>query len=575
MIKASKCTECGAELPLDAPQGLCPRCLLRNGVGSTQDFRRNPPQNQTLVVAGGSVARSAPGATLRYFGDYELLDKIAEGGMGVVWKARQVSLNRLVAVKTIRAGRFASGDDVGRFHTEAEAAANLQHPNIVAIHEVGEQDGQHYFSMDHVEGKNLAELVRDGPLPAEKAAALLKTIASAIHYAHQRGTLHRDLKPSNVLVDAAEQPRITDFGLAKQAGRDRGLTQTGAVMGTPAYMPPEQAAGRHGEFGPASDVYSLGAILYELLTGRAPFRGATPMETMLAVLEQEPVPPRKLNPQLPPDLETICLKCLEKRPERRYPTARELAEELERFLNHDPIFARPAGVGRKAWVWVKAHPWVLAGAASLVIMGLLFLAYGLWAENRLLVWEKTHPGYQKKRGVMARSLETAQVYFFIVLGAGYVIRGLAVGRILSQKSRGETTSPAALWVLGWTGAVLIISGVILVLKRIDVLIWETHWQNGVFIPFFAFTLGIRTLWIPIREHQTALLGYRVNDEMIKEEWEEIDEAIFANDSPKAIKFLQSFRAGTTLEEAEEMIDQRTEELREAQPKKFKNLEKSN
>jgi serine/threonine protein kinase len=420
----------------DAPEGLCPRCLLQAGLESTAaGSLGSPPPTEPLPACPLPVGRGEgkgegqpraandePLARLRYFGDYELLSKIAEGGMGVVYRARQVSLNRTVAVKMIRAGRFASSDDVKRFHTEAEAAANLQHPNIVAIHEVGEHEGQHYFSMDYVEGKNLAELVRDGPLPPAKAAALVKTMAEAIHYAHQRGTLHRDLKPSNVLLDATGQPRITDFGLAKRfvaadvrrlsTNTERGkgnaeqspslvtsaptdLTQTGAVMGTPAYMPPEQAAGRRAEFGPASDVYALGAMLYELLAGKPPFLGETPMATLMKVLEEEPVSPKKHNPSVPPDLETICLKCLEKQPARRYPMARELAEELGRFLNQESIIAKPASGARKLWSWGKRNPWAITGAISLVTLALFWWGYAMWLRSEYLLGEKLHPRQAK------------------------------------------------------------------------------------------------------------------------------------------------------------------------------------
>ncbi len=262
---------------------------------------------------------------IKYFGDYELIDEIARGGMGVVYKARQTSLNRIVAVKMILAGQLATEADIRRFHTEAEAAANLQHPNIVAIHEVGEHEDRRYFSMDYVEGQNLAALVREGPLPPSRAAELVKTIAEAIQYAHQRGILHRDLKPQNVLIDEHGRPHVTDFGLAKRQGADSDLTQTGAVMGSPSYMPPEQATGGHDQVGPQSDVYSLGAILYQLLTQKAPFLGETSLATLQKVVQEDPVPPSKHNPQTPPDLETICLKCLEKKPERRYSTARALA----------------------------------------------------------------------------------------------------------------------------------------------------------------------------------------------------------------------------------------------------------
>ncbi|MBI4324106.1 MAG: protein kinase, partial [Chloroflexi bacterium] len=376
MKPEQQCPRCGQTLPPDAPAGHCPKCLVQLALEAAAAPTVVPADEAATPPAGAQPLSSA-GSRVKYFGDYELIEEIARGGMGVVWRARQTSLNRVVALKMILAGRFAGEADVRRFHTEAEAAANLQHPNIVAIHEIGQHEGQHYFSMDYVEGKSLAELVMDGPLPAAQAAALVKNIAEAVHYAHQRGTLHRDLKPSNVLIDAEGQPRITDFGLAKRfgvpplggsdaripakAGTPGELTQTGAVLGTPAYMPPEQAAGRNEQVGPASDVYSIGAMLYHLLTGRAPFVGETPAATLRQAMEDEPVAPSKLNPQTPPDLETICLKCLEKRPDRRYHSARELAEELGRFLNHEPILARPASAWRKGWSWSQRHPWALVG----------------------------------------------------------------------------------------------------------------------------------------------------------------------------------------------------------------------
>jgi len=341
-------------------------------------------------------ARVAPLANIKYFGDYELLEEIARGGMGVVYKARQTSLNRIVAVKMILAGQLASEADIRRFHTEAEAAANLQHPNIVVIHEVGEHEGRHYFSMDYVSGQNLAALVRERPLSPAKAAELVKTIAEAIQYAHQRGILHRDLKPQNVLIDEHGRPHVTDFGLAKRQGADLNLTQTGAVMGSPSYMPPEQATSGHDLVGPQSDVYSLGAILYQLLTGQPPFVGETPLATLQKVVEEDPVPPSKHNPLAPPDLETICLKCLEKKPERRYGTARALAEELERFLNHEPILARPASEWRKVSTWMLRHPWMVTAALALIgavaVISLASVVYGLWQHSELAAWRSSHPG---------------------------------------------------------------------------------------------------------------------------------------------------------------------------------------
>ena len=333
-------------------------------------------------MGGSSAPQELPPLdTVRYFGDYQLLEEIARGGMGVVYKARQVSLNRTVAVKMLLSGRFASKEFVQRFRSEAQAAANLQHPNIVAIHEVGEHEGHNYFSMDYVEGENLAGLIRKNPVPFSRAAQYVLTIAQAIDYAHQKGVLHRDLKPSNVLIDIFDQPRVTDFGLARNMAADSELTATGQVVGSPNYMPPDQA-GKGVEIGPPSDVYSLGAILYHLLTGRPPFVAETVQDTLFQVVNKDPVAPRLLNPGLPHDLETICLKCLEKEPRRRYATAEELAQELGRFLRNEPIQARPIGRPEQMWRWCKRKPALAAVSASLAVVLALGLTGVLWQWQR-------------------------------------------------------------------------------------------------------------------------------------------------------------------------------------------------
>ena len=265
-----------------------------------------------LSGSGSNERGSEPLGTVREFGDYELLAEIARGGMGVVYRARQRSLQRIVALKMIRAGELASEAEIQRFHVEAEAAANLDHPGIVPIYEVGQHAGQHYFSMGYVEGDSLAARVALGPLPPRWAAELVREVAQAVQYAHEQGVIHRDLKPANILLDRTGRPRVTDFGLAKRVASDSNLTLSGQVIGTPSYMPPEQAAGHADQIGPSADVYALGAVLYALLTGRPPFQAATPADTLWQVLEQDPVPLRQLNPAVPRDLETIALKCLEK-----------------------------------------------------------------------------------------------------------------------------------------------------------------------------------------------------------------------------------------------------------------------
>jgi eukaryotic-like serine/threonine-protein kinase len=297
------------------------------------------------ISDGSSPAPAAPGpAPGRVLGSYELLAELGRGGMGVVYKALQKELNRVVAVKMILAGAISSPEDVQRFRTEASAAAQLQHSHIVQVHEVGAVDGTQFYSMEYIEGPSLAQKLEAGPLSNRAAARYVALIARAVHYAHQRGILHRDLKPSNILIDADDQPHVTDFGLAKVLGSDLQRTQTGQVMGTPSYMAPEQASGRVRDLSPASDVYSLGAVLYELLTGRPPFCSETALDTLRHVLERDPAPPRLLNPKVERDLETICLKCLEKDPRGRYASAEALAEDLERYLHGDSIRARSFNV---------------------------------------------------------------------------------------------------------------------------------------------------------------------------------------------------------------------------------------
>ncbi|NQT88224.1 serine/threonine protein kinase, partial [bacterium] len=289
-------------------------------------------------------------------------------------KARQTSLNRVVALKMILAGHLASDVQVQRFRHEAEISAGLRHPNIVATYEVGEHYGQHYFSMEYVEGRSLASLAREGPLPPRRAATYVRTIADAIQYAHDRGTLHRDLKPSNVLIDGDDRPHITDFGLAKRLDAAEDLTVTGAVMGTPSYMSPEQASGgRRADVGPASDIYSMGAILYELLVGRPPFQAEARLDVVLQVLETEPIPPRTLERRTPRDLETICLKCMAKNPAKRYGSARELADDVSRWLEGEAITARSVGPIGRAKRWARRQPVLAATMAAVTLFYLNYL----------------------------------------------------------------------------------------------------------------------------------------------------------------------------------------------------------
>jgi len=331
---------------------------------------RAPIEPHPTAASGSDGDGPAPGALIRYFGDYEIRNELGRGGMGVVYEARQVSLNRMVALKMVKAGLLAGAAELRRFQNEAEAVALLDHAGIVPVYEVGDHDGQHYFSMKLVPGGSVVPLLpryKDDP---RAAARLVAEAAEAVAHAHARGILHRDLKPANILVDDEGHPHVTDFGLAKKVEDDVEFTQSGAILGTPAYMSPEQASGRRGAVTTASDVYGLGAVLYALLTGRAPFGGDCVVETIDAVRSRPPEPPRKLNASVPGDLETICLKCLEKDPRRRYPTALALADDLRAWLGSRPIAARRVGPAERAWLWCRRRP-AVAGLSAAVLLAVV------------------------------------------------------------------------------------------------------------------------------------------------------------------------------------------------------------
>lgn len=351
------------------------------------DFGDVEPSNVAISAYEKTIATESgtddfvAGDTVRYIGEYEILEEIARGGMGVVFKARQRQLNRIVALKMILAGKLADKSDVERFQREARAAGRLKHSSIVPVHEIGEHDGRHYFTMDFVEGRSLAETIREETLSPKAAAILVQTTAEAVHYAHDQGTVHRDLKPANILIDTKGQPQVTDFGLAKMLesvdeDSRAELTASGQILGTPSYMSPEQASGKQELVGPASDIYSLGAILYACLTGRAPFVADSPVDTLLQVMRKEPVSPRELNPSVPRDLETICLKCLTKEPHRRYGTAQELADDLMRFLEGRPVSARPVGPVTKTMRWCRRN----RAVAALLCLLFLSMAIGTYVS---------------------------------------------------------------------------------------------------------------------------------------------------------------------------------------------------
>ena len=383
------CQDCPELLPalqrrIEVLQALNSALGTKEGLKDTADFAAADPEKISIssdipIIAGKATDRGAipdiPG--------YEIVRELGRGGMGVVYLAKQAGLERLVALKMLLAGKYAALVERIRFKSEVEAIGRLQHPNLVQVFEVNEHDHRAYFSMEFMDGGTLDDKIDSRPQPARQAAALVETLARAMHVAHQHGVVHRDLKPANVLLTADGAPKITDFGLAKRLDVELGPTLTEHILGTPSYMAPEQAAGRSKQVGPGTDIYSLGAILYEMLTGRPPFDGVGAMDVVRQVIDEDPVPPRRLQTSVPIDLETICLKCLHKQPVQRYTSAADLADDLHRFLADEPIVARPIGwLGRLA-KWARRRP---AAAALIAVIGFAFimaLAAGSWFTHRL------------------------------------------------------------------------------------------------------------------------------------------------------------------------------------------------
>lgn len=366
----------------------CPKCfplisdvVWRNATteldATTAVFSHDPASEHeapTQIFRRGAASLHSINdqVTADVIGDYEILKEIARGGMGVVFKARHRKLGRLAAVKLIKSGEIAGDDEIKRFHAEASAASRLDHANIVPVFEAGEHRGQHYMAMAYVDGPSMWARAKEGPIEPVEAARLMEQVAKAIHYAHEKGIVHRDLKPQNILIADDGTPKVTDFGLAKRSDQDNGMTGTGMALGTPSYMPPEQAAGINEQVGPQSDVYSLGATLYALVTGRAPFQAASAIETLRQVIESEPISPRGLNPAVPRDLETICLKALRKDATKRYASANDLALDLGRFIRNEPILARPVGVSERVLRWCqrnRALATAIAGIAVTLMVG--------------------------------------------------------------------------------------------------------------------------------------------------------------------------------------------------------------
>lgn len=528
------------------------------------------------------------GSSVKYFGNYELLEEIAKGGMGVVWKARQQALNRIVAVKMIRSGLFAVEDEVQRFHAEAQAAAQLKHPNIVNIHEIGEHEGQHYYSMDFIEGRTLADQCHGRAMNAREAAGILGTVCDAVHFAHQRGILHRDLKPQNLMMDAEGRPHVLDFGLAKRLDDDQSLTMTGAVMGSPSYMAPEQAQGRNDRVGPHTDVYALGAILYQMLTGRPPFLASSVAETMMQVVQRQPAAPSRSNADIPRDLETICLKCLEKEPARRYATARELGEELARFLKGAPIQARPASLARKTTNWLRQHPGWLAGAAALVMLGLLCAVFWLYQENAFMRAQQFNPGLKREPGALSRALLNwfgLSALMAMTLGlwvnAWFMshARRTTLGGLFDQ-SRFRPAYPVPGYVRGveaGAGLGCLIYGLIMIAKIIEAYAWEgggplpnrPHAVPSGYLPvaFFIMWLGfwlMVTAWLN-RERSLRGAPVRKLDEATQAA---IRDAVAAGNASAAIQAYHQAVPDAGLLEAREHVHHCIGELRAKDEAKF-------
>ena len=384
------CSKCGAEIFPDAAEGLCTACLLETGLGlfseaadriNDPDRAEQPPRINN-PAANGSRGAASDAQMPGILGDYELLEEIGRGGQGTVYRARQKSLNRTVALKVVSPSHRPSTARLKRFQLEAEAAASLDNPNIVPVYEVGERDGAYYFSMKLIEGGPLDSFFKREPMPTRRAAQLIAKLARAVHYAHQRGILHRDIKPGNILIDAKGEPHLTDFGLARLTETESTVTRTLDTLGTPSYMAPEQALGSPAGAGltAATDVYGLGAVLYHLLTGHPPFAGGTTYETIRLLLETEPRNPRLWNPKADRDLATICLKCLEKNPQGRYSSALALADDLERWLRHEPIGARRTGVFGRGKKWVRRNPTMALLISSLAALTAV-VAWNLWKSE--------------------------------------------------------------------------------------------------------------------------------------------------------------------------------------------------
>jgi len=495
---------------------------LLDAAEAAETFFRDPAA-ALIASQEQSLNLPQPGKVMRYFGDYEVEDEIGRGGMGVIYRARQTSLARTVAIKMILSGNLADEKEVKRFRSEAEAAASLQHPNIVSIHEVGVHEGQHYFSMDLVEGGSLADRIREEPMAPGEAAKCLKSIAAAVSYAHGKGILHRDLKPQNILVDEQGEPHVTDFGLAKRMQDATQLTLSGSILGSPGFMSPEQARGQSDAVAAHTDVYGLGALLYALLTGKPPIQGENVPDTLRRVTDEEPISPRVLNPKVSQDLDTICLKCLAKEPGDRYANAEELIADLERFLNYEPVTARPAGALRKTWAWWQKNPWKLMGLLGVAMLALIGGIILFWERSRLAEMQLSFSGEDIREALNPFSESPAFAFLKLLPLCVLLIfvTGRSFRRQLKQAAPPELLENVTLPIHTLAGAAMFLFSFQYLLQQIRFWVWRPEFNAlgspGLALDVFAtgcgFVLawmGLRAIWEAVGSHDSAIFKAQVN-----------------------------------------------------------------
>lgn len=556
-------------------------------------------QNQTMTWRGNLAATSPGCATVkllptpklelvekRLFGDYELMEEISRGSMGVVWKARQRSLNRIVALKAVTAGVLASSEDVARFRTEAETVAAIKHPNVITIHEIGENDGVQFFSMEYVNGRTIESMVQEQPFAPREAARLMRTIAEAVHYMHQSGVMHRDIKPLNIIIDTWGRPVLLDFGIARHMNDNNRLTQTGVVMGSPCYMAPEQAERRPEAIGPHTEVHALGVTLYQMLTGAVPYSGTTAEETLMNVVHWTPKPPTEHMPSIPKDLETIVLKCLEKSPARRYATAQDLAEDLDRFLHGLPVMARRAKLGRRVLTWIEQHPWSIAAAALLAANVFCAVAFSLWEKSLFLASKLAPDGGLSASPPLGAWARLSGFEFFTIMGAMILcslsIRAAAYGLRLSDAiarpelmtTRSRRTVPAH--VLKFSVAIAFIGGLQGLrsfLGFIESGIWQETWRwEQLALETYALAMwSIGLLVMVWRFYRAQHLGTTMPHELTTLPpacQAAVHAAIFRGDRPQAITLCRE-ATGMDLATATRCVNGLARHLREAHPGKFR------